>query len=390
MNGESLKIAYCTTHSPADEIIFSGSSFHMGKALETVSSITYTGPLTKPVSFYNRVRSKLHREFSGARYSLDWDGSHLKDLAQQTESILSHQPEVDMLLSPGCFAPPITFIKTKKPRVYWTDSTFAGLLQLYTWYDNVCPAGIKEAHRTQKEMLERFDLTVFSSQWALETAVEHYGASRDKLRVVPFGANIKGMPDDVSVEELCQLRGTDVCKLLFMTVDWQRKGGAIAVKIAESLNAAGLKTELTIIGIRNQNPVPESKCVKNLGYVSKATPSGLETIQRALMESHFLVLPTRGDCTPIVVYEACAFALPCVVTNIGGTSSQVTNGVNGQLFSPEADIDEYCKYIIDMMANQTRYVSLMHSTLNEYRSRLNWQSSALSVRSICNDYFGLM
>ena len=40
----------------------------------------------------------------------------------------------------------------------------------------------------------------------------------------------------------------DVCKLLFIGSDWYRKGGDIAVEIAGSLNAMGLKTELTMLG----------------------------------------------------------------------------------------------------------------------------------------------
>ena len=47
------------------------------------------------------------------------------------------------------------------------------------------------------------NLALFSSDWAARGAIELYGADKNKVKVVPFGANIQTFPafDDVNSNE---------------------------------------------------------------------------------------------------------------------------------------------------------------------------------------------
>jgi glycosyltransferase involved in cell wall biosynthesis len=67
--------------------------------------------------------------------------------------------------------------------------------------------------------------------------------------------------------------------------------------------------------------------VKFLGYISKSTQEGSEQIDRLLSDAHFLMLPTRADCTPYVIPEANSFGLPCITTNVGGIPTMVKDHV---------------------------------------------------------------
>ena len=45
-------------------------------------------------------------------------------------------------------------------------------------------------------------------------------------------------------------------------------------------------------------------------------------------------LPTRGDCTPLVIAEAMASGLPVVTTAVGSIPDMVRSGQNGLLVEP--------------------------------------------------------
>jgi glycosyltransferase involved in cell wall biosynthesis len=50
--------------------------------------------------------------------------------------------------------------------------------------------------------------------------------------------------------------------------------------------------------------------------------------------SEVFVLPTRGDCTPLVIAEAMASGLPIVATTVGSIPDMVRDGHNGILVPP--------------------------------------------------------
>ena len=54
----------------------------------------------------------------------------------------------------------------------------------------------------------------------------------------------------------------------------------------------------------------------------------------ALAQAWCLILPTRADTGPMVVKEARVIGLPVISTPHGGTSTYVTDGVNGFLREP--------------------------------------------------------
>ena len=66
------------------------------------------------------------------------------------------------------------------------------------------------------------------------------------MRCIEFGANI----DNQDVVEHT-FNYTDHLHVLFLGVDWVRKGGEIAVKTCRLLNGNGIKTTLHVVGIKN-------------------------------------------------------------------------------------------------------------------------------------------
>jgi glycosyltransferase involved in cell wall biosynthesis len=187
------------------------------------------------------------------------------------------------------------------------------------------------------------------------------------------------------IQDTIEARPSNRCKLLFLGVDWYRKGGDVALKVAEELNNLGLDTELTVVGCQ---PIVEGALpsfVKSLGFISKSTTAGKERIDRLIAESHFLILPSRAECYGVVFCEANSLGVPCISREVGGIPTIIKPNKNGVLFDLNADISEYCNYIAQLFTNYTDYKDLALSAFNEYQSRLNWTVAGQTVKKLLTD-----
>ena len=128
--------------------------------------------------------------------------------------------------------------------------TFVILIGFYDDYSKLSAETIRDGNRLEQKALDSAALAIYSSDWAAQTAINNYKVDATKVRVVPFGANIECDRSLNDIKSIVSSRSKGECNLLFLGVDWKRKGGDLAVKIAEELNKQGLKTKLHVAGIK--------------------------------------------------------------------------------------------------------------------------------------------
>ena len=280
---------------------------------------------------------------------------------------------------------PIAMLKTDIPIVIWTDACQPGLLDFYDPRIRLVKNHLSMAWKLKSWHLKTHRLTIFSSDWAASIAKNYHQINPAKVKVVPFGANVDGSKSEDEISKLISTRQKDVCKLLFVGVDWKRKGGDIAFKTAEGLIKKGLKTELTIVGCEPiiEKPLPDF--VKSLGFISKSTDEGKQKINKLFQESHFLIVPSQAEAYGLVFCEANSFGVPAIATNVGGISTIIKNNINGRSFSPNAKIDEYVDFIFELMKNSNAYNKLALSSFNEFKTRLNWDTAGQAVKRMIDD-----
>jgi glycosyltransferase involved in cell wall biosynthesis len=373
-----LKLAFVTTrgHDARDVRAWSGTPYHMAQALlrEGVA-VEHVGPLETRFGRLLRARARLQRRFDGA-YLWDRAPTVLDHYAHQVESRLSGL-DVDAVFSPSTL--PVAHLETPLPIVTWTDATFATMLDYYPSFSGLSGESIRAGHAMERAALARIGAALYSSTWAADSAVRDYDADPAKVHVVPFGANLGVEPSRREVEGLIRKRPRRECRLLFIGVDWFRKGGDLALAVASRLADSGIPTKLTVIGCRAPH-TPASDLVEGLGFIDKATPSGEAVIGHVLGESHFLCVPSRADCTPVVFCEASAYGLPSVSVRTGGIGSVVKHGENGYLFELEGFVENAVESISRCMAEYDDvYVPLAMASHEEYRLRLNWTASTKTL-----------
>lgn len=364
-----MNIAYVTAYDALDIRNWSGLAHMIARSLQTNGNqLDYIGNLSAHASRSMRIKKRLYKLLNAGIYDLERHPVVARQYAQQIQALLS--PAADVIFSPGTI--PISLLEAKAPKAFCTDATFAGMVGFYPEFSHLSQASITHGNYLERMALESSQLAIYSSEWAAKSAIDNYHVSPDKVKVVSFGANVEGNRNLGEIKSLVANRSKQECHLLFMGVDWYRKGGDTALAVAAELNLMGLKTTLHVAGLQHLPLKHVPDFVVNHGFISKTTLSGRNKIDRLFFQSHFLLLPTIADCTPVVFSEANAFGVPCISTNVGGIATVIKDDVNGKAFSLGASPSSYATYIHSMFSNGQSYKALALSSFNEYESRLNW------------------
>ena len=265
-------------------------------------------------------------------------------------------------------------MRSDRPAVYVTDATGKRLRAEYPAHR----AQPKPSHAVEESVMARCALHVYSSEWARRSAIEEYGIDPAQAAVIPLGANLEPEPDCAPDPP-----APAPCQLLFVGSDWERKNGAACFDILAELQRRGVDARLQLVG----QPAPEippqlADCVDHLGWLEVERAADARRYREAYRSSHFLLLPTQADCTPIVCAEASAFGLPTIAPEVGGLSAMVETGSNGVLLAREATPADYARCIEDLWRDQERYRALRASSARRHRELLNWDAWAAAIEPI--------
>jgi glycosyltransferase involved in cell wall biosynthesis len=370
-----MKISYLTNYDAQNVRSWSGTPYHMSQALSKVTSVLeYVGPLTagRWTRGVFRTKQLAYRLLQSKRYSQDADTGILKDYGRQATQKLKASSS-DIVLSPVSYT--LAYLDCEQPMAFWADATFASLIDYYPFHSNLCQESILRGKAMEQAALDKCRIALFSSSWAADSAIQSYNIDPDKVKVVSYGANIQCHRTLEDIRAISKSKRLDCCKLLFLGVHWHRKGADIAVEVAQKLNQMGIKTELTIAGCSPPDDFELPAYIKIAGFVSKATQEGRDLLEQLFVDAHFLILPSRADCTPMVVGEANSFGLPCLTTKVGGIPTLVKDDLNGKLFDLDTSVTDYCQYVIEVLSDEGRYQAFSESAFSEYQTRLNWPAA---------------
>jgi glycosyltransferase involved in cell wall biosynthesis len=375
-----MNIDYVTTYNALDVHNWSGSGYFIAKSLkEQDAEIRYVGDLQVKPNFLLNAKSLIYK-LGRKSFLFERESSVARQYAEKISSLIS--PDTDIIFSPGTI--PIALLESPKPKVFYADATFAGMIGFYKDFSGLAKETIAHGNYLEQKALDTSRLAIYASDWAARTAIDHYKVDPGKVKVVPFGANIESNRDLAAIRKIVADRSDKECHLLFMGVDWSRKRGDFAVGVARMLNKLGLKTTLHIVGIRVL-PIDLPDFAINHGYISKSTQIGRERINRLMSNCHFLLLPTKAECYGLVFCEAGSFGLPSIATNVGGIPSVIEDEINGKTFSLSIPELDYANYILFTFTNRMRYKELAYSSFDRYERKLNWKVAGKAIMDLLKE-----
>lgn len=377
---KQLKIGFLTNTDPMDKRSWSGIHYRMLRSLEDQGFyVVCLGPvkldrysnfaLNKLLWVFKKIHNFL---FRNGRYNSSH--SHIVSFFQSKFfNKIIRKNNVDIIFAPAA-SNQIAHLNTQIPICYYSDATVAGMIDYYDSFSGFSSYSIKESNQIEQRAIKKSKAQVFSSKWAFDSAKLDYNAKNPFI--VKMGANIDVDPLD---QNIVNQTYDSIIKLLFIGVNWKRKGGDIVLETLRKLDKKGYSVHLTVVGSTPPYEHPNMTVIPNL---NKNIKEDMLIFEDVLQKSHLLFLPTRADCSPIVFCEANAFGLPVISTNTGGVSSIIEDGVNGFLLPLSATSEDYLILIENLINDKDKLKSLAKSSREKYEKELNWHQWGIEMKEI--------
>jgi glycosyltransferase involved in cell wall biosynthesis len=333
------------------------------------------GPLREHFGLPLKGAQLLHNAVLPTTYARGREPLLTRGYARQISAV-ADRVQPDIVLAPGTI--PVAHLGLDVPVVTWTDATFAGMVDFYPSFTGLSRRTLRLGHAVERAALGRASLALYSSDWAAESAISAYGVARHSVGVIPFGANSVD-PGAVGTP------ASEVCRLLIVGRDWHRKGVDIAVSTLERLRESGVAASLDIVGC---SPPPGTELPPGVTVhhsLDKNDPRAVEELAGLYRDATFFLLPTRADCTPIVLAEAQAYGLPVLVSGVGGCPSMVRRGQSGEVFELSEFAARAAGYIAGVRASAGRYAELRAGARAMYEESLNWSSSVRRLLDLVHE-----
>lgn len=361
-----MKIGFAGRWDPLDKKSWSGTYYYSLQQLQQYGDIEifhfpYPAALKNYlINFYKKPNQWLFKK----QTAVEFLKPYARHFSKQLEKELIKR-KVDVLFVPA--APQlIAYLDASLPIVLMTDATFQQIQSYYDTWENFAASNIKQGIEIDWLAFEKATHCMLASEWCKQSAVKDYGLKEEKISVVPLGANLDQIP---SASEINFKQNT--CNLLFLGVEWKRKGGAIALQAFHALKQKRIEPTLHIIGCMPLVNVKE-KGITVIPYLDKNKPSDFERLHRIFLNTDFLLLPTRAEAAGVVFCEASAYGIPSISANTGGVPTYVQNNINGLLLPPDADGFAYADEILKLYANKEGMKELRCSSRKLFEEKLNW------------------
>jgi glycosyltransferase involved in cell wall biosynthesis len=257
-------------------------------------------------------------------------------------------------------------LETEIPIIYHSDSTF-DLANNY-YLHNMFGWNERQAEYMEKTALKKPFLNILSSNWCKESVSKHYGIQASKCKVLEYGHCI----DTVDFQHAKS--DSDYVHLLFFAVEWERKGGDVAVLACEKLIQMGVNIKLTIVGIKKLPQICRGKqFVEFVGYLNKNIQKQNNYLKEILARTDIMILPTRAECSAIAFCECSAYGIPVVTYDTGGVANYIINGKNGYRLPLSAGPDEFA-FKIKEIIDEGQLEALSEGGKLHSEQKLNWDN----------------
>jgi glycosyltransferase involved in cell wall biosynthesis len=254
-----------------------------------------------------------------------------------------------------------------KPMLIYTD---------YTFLDNLNdPGHDRRLFRSRKFLKYEADLYTGAEAVAVagshveRTLVEQYGCDPSRVTTVHIGANVRIAPVSIDLDRYTAKR------VLFVGVEWERKGGPALVEGFLQAARKHPDATLTIVGC---SPAVSDPRITVLGSIPRAD------MPRHYEAASVFCMPSLIEPLGIAAIEASLFRLPVIATRIGGFYETVTDGETGILV-PVNDSAAICSALERLFEAPECARRMGQAGLERNRTRFDWNEVGKRLRSIADD-----
>jgi glycosyltransferase involved in cell wall biosynthesis len=181
------------------------------------------------------------------------------------------------------------------------------------------------------------------SEWTKLGLAQDYEVPAEKITVIPPGVNVHDWRRPTS-----RLPHAAPIKILFVGGDLKRKGGLVLLEAFRALRHLGLELHLV-----TKDRLPSEPGV----FIYNNLEANSQPLKDLYHTCDIFVLPTFGDCLPMVLSEAGASGMAIISTNVAAIPEIVRNGETG-LTVPAGDAASLTQALRDLATNPTLRLTL--------------------------------
>ena len=348
----------------------------MADYLAKNNEIIYIDENKSPIDYFYKIFSfllvKLGKSSDFKRHKL-----FVRLACKRIQRKLDNE-DYDLIFAPGSTY--ITYIKSTKPIAIWVDATFQSLIGFYPQYSNLPNYQVRNGNELESTAFANCKHIICTTKWAGKSAIIDYGVDENKVSIVPLGANLTHCNSLEDIRIFNSAKSNEKIKLLFVGVDWEKKGGDLLLEIFRYLIKISNKYELNIVGSQ-PSIIPEIKNVTFHGFLRKSNKEEAQKLENLYKNSHYFILPTKAEAFGIVFCEANSYGLPAFGSDLGGIPDIIENNVNGQLIDITKNAEELANKIHNYI-NSGDYSEKSINSFLHYKNNFTWDNSIRKVNEI--------
>jgi glycosyltransferase involved in cell wall biosynthesis len=362
-----MKIGFAGRWNPLDKKSWSGTCYYTYRQIQQHHQVE---PFQFQWPFYMREWLILKKQYGKLLLKKNVAVEFLTGYAQYFSRALDKAVKgkgLDALFVPA--APQlIAFAKTDIPIIFLTDASFQQIQGYYQSFQNMAGFSLRQGVDLDRRAFRKAAHCLLASGWCRQSAIADYGVPPENITVAPLGANLDIIPGR---EDIYLSAKDDVCDLLFIGVEWERKGGQIALDAFAALQKMGINSRLTIIGCVPPFTISDPN-ITVIAFLDKHDAQQSQQLYTHLKNADFLLLPTRAEAAGLVFSEASAYGVPSISTHTGGVPTYVQEGVNGYTLPLTETGGAYAQKIASLFTDKAHYEALRHSSRQRFETELNW------------------
>jgi len=351
---------------PSDPRAFSGYSHYLTSAIRrqnavrrefSAKCITYLDALSG--AFVLRNNGKLLPKPVVSR-SWMWSEHGQKTLSRRFADILRRSGDHGPMLQVGTL---VEVPRELGPHCMLTDMTIPqaereGMFEV----GRMSRARVQEAIAVQRRVLHSAHHIFVLTEWCRQSMMEDFDLDGDKVTVVYAGSNLR-LPPGVSAKRADR-------EMLFVGIDWVRKGGPLLLEAFKKVRAKLPDTTLRIIGCSPN--IHHEPGVKVEGYLDKRDPKQYEILAKHYLSASCFCLPSLFDPFPNVIIEAASVGLPSIAVDNGSRREAVIDGVTGSL-AASANVDAVAEAMMRVLEDPDRCRAMGEAARKHAELHFTWE-----------------
>jgi starch synthase len=184
---------------------------------------------------------------------------------------------------------------------------------------------IDRALEFEGEVYRSMDRVFTFSRYLRDSIIRNHGVDESRVAVLGAGLNLDGVPEPAPDKRY------DSKEVLFIGVDFERKGGPHLLRAFQEVRDKHPRAVLHLVGPRQLDVPPElSAGVRYHGFLSKREARDAALLQELFDRSCLFVMPSLYEPFGIAPLEAMANGVPALVSDAWALRELVEPGVTGE------------------------------------------------------------